>query len=454
MTTTATTARTANTETIFISYSRRDWESHVRPMVDRLTQAGFSVWVDQHLLQGGQDWRDEINHALDACSKMILCVSPDALESKYVRLEYRYFLDENKPIIPVICRETKLLPELRPLQWIPYDFDALFQLLTRPTESPTVMITTPTTAIRTTITSSNAPTMREISHLRGHEKPISSLSFSPDSKTLVSASADGMIRLWDAETRRELLSVTNRDSLYDVEFSPDGKMLVAAMGAKFGNTSSLMLWDVGTHQTIATFGTHSTRLFEIVYSPDGKRVACACWDHTVTIWDVMSQEKVITLEGHTESVSSVVFSADGSRLASGSWDGTVRLWDGNHYGLIGTLSGHTDQVNSIALSPDGGRLASVSADQTVRLWNTSTLEMIISFNQGVPVWCSAFSPDGKVLATGGMNGAIKLWCMKDLRELTTLAAHQKLVLSLDFSSDGAILASGARDGTIKLWSPA
>ena len=65
--------------------------------------------------------------------------------------------------------------------------------------------------------------------------------------------------------------------------------------------------------------------------------------------------------------------------------------------------------------------------------------MIIPFNQGVPVWCSAFSPDGNVLATGGINGAIKLWCMKDLRELMTLTAHQKPVLSLDFSSDGAIL---------------
>ncbi|MBK9747079.1 MAG: toll/interleukin-1 receptor domain-containing protein [Chloroflexi bacterium] len=127
-----TTSSNAGTESIFISYSRRDWESHVRPLVDRLRQAGFSVWVDQHLLQGGQDWRDEINAALDQCGRMILCVSPDALESKYVRLEYRYFLDENKPIIPVICREAKLLPELRPLQWIGYDMDALIQLLGRP----------------------------------------------------------------------------------------------------------------------------------------------------------------------------------------------------------------------------------------------------------------------------------------------------------------------------------
>jgi WD40 repeat protein len=443
------------TESIFISYSRRDWDGYVRPMVERLRQAGFSVWVDQHLLQGGQDWRDEINHALDVCSRMILCVSPDALDSRYVRLEYRYFLDENKPIIPVICRETKLLPELRPLQWLPYDMDALIQLLNQSGgETPTITIPLTSTLLRKVITSDNAPTMRDAASLRGHEKPISSLSFSPDNRTLVSASSDGMIRVWETETRRELLNIANRDALYDIEYSPDGKLLAAALGAKFGNTSSLALWDVSTHRPIATFGAHSTRLFEIVYAPDSARIACACWDHTVTVWDVATQQKVATLEGHTGSVSSVYFSPDGKYLASGSWDSTIRLWNAATYELIGTLGGHTDQVNSITLSPDGRRLASVSADQTVRLWNTATLEQTIAFNQGVPVWCAVFSPDGKVLATGGINGAIKIWCMTDMRELTTLVGHQKPVLALDFSPDGSLLASGARDGTIKLWSPA
>ncbi len=456
-----TTTSSTGTGSIFISYSRRDWESHVRPLVENLRQAGFFVWVDQHLLQGGQDWRDEINQALDQCTRMILCVSPDALESKYVRLEYRYFLDENKPIIPVICRETKLLPELRPLQWIAYDMEALVQLLGRPNtgsvDAPTAIITPPsipTTLLRKLITSDNATTMRQEASLRSHEKSISSLAFSPDNQSLVSASSDGLIRLWDTETRREVLSLSNRDALYDLEYSPDGKVLAAALGAKFGNTSSLMLWDVGTRQSIGQFGVHNTRLFEIVYSPDGARLACACWDHTVTLWDVATQEKVGVLTGHTGSVSSVVFSADGQRMATGSWDGTIKLWDANNYALIGTLSGHTDQVNNVAFAPNGKLLASVSSDQTVRLWNTATLEQTIAFNQGVPVWCCHFAPDGDLLATGGMNGTIKLWCISTLKELSTLYGHQKPVLALDFSPDGSLMATGARDGSIMLWSPA
>lgn len=105
---------------IFVSYSREDWPEYVEPLVNRLRQAGFGVWVDQYLIRGGQDWLDEINQALESSDCLVLCVSPAALESKYVKIEYRYFLTEDKPILPLMCRPAKLPAELRPLQYIPY----------------------------------------------------------------------------------------------------------------------------------------------------------------------------------------------------------------------------------------------------------------------------------------------------------------------------------------------
>jgi hypothetical protein len=105
---------------IFVSYSREDWTEFVEPLVGRLRQAGFQVWVDQHLLRGGQDWLDEINRALARSDCLVLCVSPDALDSKYVKMEYRYFVTENKPLIPVICRQAELPVELRGIQHIEY----------------------------------------------------------------------------------------------------------------------------------------------------------------------------------------------------------------------------------------------------------------------------------------------------------------------------------------------
>jgi CheY-like chemotaxis protein len=105
---------------IFISYSREDWKEFVHPLVKHLEQQGFNVWVDQHLLQGGQDWLDKINEALSACSLMILCVSPAALKSPYVKLEYRYFIHERKPLIPLVCKSARLPAELVSIQHLQY----------------------------------------------------------------------------------------------------------------------------------------------------------------------------------------------------------------------------------------------------------------------------------------------------------------------------------------------
>lgn len=120
------------TKTIFVSYSRTDWNDYVKPLVDQVRAAGLQVWVDQSGLEGGQDWLDTIGRALDKSRYMILCISPDALISEYVKIEYRYFIDERKPIFPVVCRPARLPPELRPIQNIPYtQLDQLIEHLKR-----------------------------------------------------------------------------------------------------------------------------------------------------------------------------------------------------------------------------------------------------------------------------------------------------------------------------------
>lgn len=102
---------------IFISYSRVDFDDFVKPLVQRLEQEGFETWLDQAGISGGQDWLEEINYALGDCQYLIVCVSPDALQSNYVKMEYRYFIYEEKPILPLICRPVRNLPaELRSIQ--------------------------------------------------------------------------------------------------------------------------------------------------------------------------------------------------------------------------------------------------------------------------------------------------------------------------------------------------
>lgn len=105
---------------IFLSYGREDWSDFVRPLVERLRSSGFHVWLDQHLLRGGDDWMDSINAALAGCNVMLLCISPEAMASKYVKYEYRYFFREDKTILPLLCRQATVPPELSGIQYLDY----------------------------------------------------------------------------------------------------------------------------------------------------------------------------------------------------------------------------------------------------------------------------------------------------------------------------------------------
>ena len=113
---------------------------------------------------------------------------------------------------------------------------------------------------------------------------------------------------------------------------------------------------------------------------------------------------------------------------------------------IATLEGHTNTVkSSLAFSPDGKKIA--SNGNPVRLWDVATGSSIATFEHGYVV---AFSPTGRILATGGFK-IVKLWDVATQRNIATLEGHTHIVESLAFSPDGATLASGSYDGMITLW---
>ncbi|MGI2906587.1 AAA-like domain-containing protein [Tolypothrix sp. VBCCA 56010] len=117
-----------------------------------------------------------------------------------------------------------------------------------------------------------------------------------------------------------------------------------------------------------------------------------------------------------------------------------------------SLEEHSSSVTSVAFSPDGKILASGSSDKTIKLWDTATGKVIRTLTGHTDsVRSVAFSPDGKILASGSSDKTIKLWNINTGKEIRTLTGHSELVSSVAFSPDGKILASGSYDKTIKLW---
>jgi hypothetical protein len=107
-------------QTIFLSYSRSDWDTFVSNFANQLTEHGYNVWVDQQFLIGGSNWMDSVGDALNKCRLLLLVVSPESLASKYVKMEYRYFINNGKIVLPVLHKSAPLPFELSATQHLDF----------------------------------------------------------------------------------------------------------------------------------------------------------------------------------------------------------------------------------------------------------------------------------------------------------------------------------------------
>ncbi|MBM4046816.1 MAG: hypothetical protein FJ279_17045 [Planctomycetes bacterium] len=291
--------------------------------------------------------------------------------------------------------------------------------------------------------------------LKGHDKAVSCVAFSPDGKLLASGAWDGTVRFWDPETGAEKMTLRgHRGAVNSIAFAPDGRSLASGAGLRTESDNTVRLWDVETGKERARLKGHDGPVNSVAFSlADGNRMVTGSDDKTLRLWNLATGEGE-TLKGHTKAVRGVAFSPDGKRLASGSEDQTVKVWDADTAQEIAVLRGHTASVHAVCFSPDGQLLASGSSDATVRLWDPTAAkeEATLTGHTGT-VTSVAFSPDGKCLASAATvtDPTVRLWDAKTRTEMLTLRGHSIKVLAVAFSPDGTRVASGGEDRTIKLW---
>ncbi|MDZ7960667.1 MAG: WD40 repeat domain-containing protein [Aulosira sp. DedQUE10] len=252
---------------------------------------------------------------------------------------------------------------------------------------------------------------------------------------------------------------TDSDSGYSVAYSPEVSRANNLIGSTLASAGAktVKLWNPDTGKLIRTF---TGQAWAVNFSPDGQILASGSQNGTLNLWNVSTGELIRTLQ-HSEPVIDVVFSPDGQTLASGLDQGAnIRLWNWRTGKIIripddsNASTKGFDNFKSvpIAFSPDGQTFfARSGSGKASQLWNVSTGKVLRSFDAKSLINDVAISPDGKTLATGIRDNAIKLWNVNTGKLIHTLTGHTGEVRCVAFSSDGKTLASGSQDGTIKLW---
>ncbi len=287
--------------------------------------------------------------------------------------------------------------------------------------------------------------------MRGHYGPVFDMAISPDDHFIVTNSGP-FLDVLDLKNNQFITRLsnsginTNGAWFYAVDFSKDGRLLLAAKGG------TVFIWRVEDWRRILAVSEHKADITDINTSPDDTKFVTASQDGTARICDIVTGEAVHVLKGHNDRVNRAVFSPDGRQVATASWDHTVKLWDATTGVELRTFEGHTDIVRSLAFSADGSLLVSGGLDQTARVWDVITGKQVsILRGHTSRVTRVLFNERQHQIITASADATIKVWDLESGTERLTLKGHEASVTSLVLVEQDNKLYSSGVDGALRQW---
>jgi WD40 repeat protein/tRNA A-37 threonylcarbamoyl transferase component Bud32 len=273
--------------------------------------------------------------------------------------------------------------------------------------------------------------------LRGHRHSVFCVTFSSRG-WLASGDRGGFVKLWDGATGRILRTLEHGSWVRGLVFSRDGRRLAVA-----SENQTVTVWDVAGRPGRPVFSRKAGTA--VALSPDGQRVAAGGRTGWVKVWDIRTGRVVRRFSAAAE-VLSVAFSPDGKRLALGGWGGKPGVWELASRRNVNPLRGapsfrEKDRMGTIIFSPDGKLLATMS--NMVRVWDLRAKpvqELAVPRGYSGRVTCAAFSPDGRQMAATFLSGSVAVWNTADGRVLFSARRNPDMVPCVAFSPGGARLA--------------
>jgi WD40 repeat protein len=303
---------------------------------------------------------------------------------------------------------------------------------------------------------------------------VDAVAFSPDGQLLASSGLDDNrlngpfpMTVTDLRSGRTVATLSRPARTSDIAFSPDGRLLAVADGSL--DPGAVTFWDTSTWRQQGTplpvWGAES-----LSFSKDGRQLAVSAVEG-VSVWDVAARRQVGAVPVPENSLgAAMAVNPDSRQVAVGHGD-TVRLWSLRNGRLVGASplatfrAAHrpTDnlEVRALAFSPDGRLLAAGELNGMVTVWDTVSRSIVTSFrahNRGrtwgsdSPVNALVFRRDARTLLSAGDDGVVRSWDARSGKpQGRPLRGHEGGIAALALAADDGTLASGGTDQRIAIW---
>jgi WD40 repeat protein len=291
-------------------------------------------------------------------------------------------------------------------------------------------------------------------------KVVNTVAFSPDGESILTGKADGTVQLWNTHPhpRLPIFGDQNRQAnLSGMAFSPDGNWLAV------GGADGFQVWDVGTGELQTTFFNAGTIKFGLRFSPNSLTILSGDrLSGVASLWDVSSGKQLRNFAypinyfyDSSIFLNDIAFSSDGALIAASPDGDYVRIWDQtstNPPGLSRLRDGYSSrEVVSLAFSPDDQYIMTITSTGIVNFHDIRQGSLVKKIDTGVDITGAAYSPDGKIIATAGVDHLAVLWNIETGSETRQFVGHTDALFSVAFSQDGKFLGTASADGTARLW---
>jgi len=468
---------------VFISYSTKNGQYAYR-LADKLRGQGFNVWIDNEELRSSDNWWEAIVLALRSCDAVVVIMSPEAKQSKWVQREVTLADNWEKPTFPVLLAgENWEIFVLTQYEDVRHDggtppeyvgkfpsrafYEKLKQYVPRQETSGADVTGRPelgTVAIDSLVAAeiANPPPEDDIStefpipKTRLEKlneiltKPIVYIVLAPliigamlvllqvalQSPTPPATSQASVPSSTPTDTSSETANTsepTENVIIPELTMTPS----VTLTATNIPPTETPTLTPTPSEMPTNTLTPSDTPTDIPTDTPTATSTSTSTPTYTATATPTVTFTATAT---RTPSPADVISSSNVSRVSQ-----------------IRTLHNQA-RINSLAFTPDSNWLVTVDLNNTIKLWDVSTGNVIRAWRQ-TGVWVVKVSPDGELVAGGGTDNKIYVWELQSGNLVTTLQGHTAAVSSLDFNptcpsvlSDCDIgLVSGGYDNRVRLW---